>query len=76
MVWSGGGGKAAAQARPVVRHIDRHFTADIEPALKVGMPMANALIRDFGPPAMLKEITGQQLGRAYSIDHYLSLFVS
>ncbi len=48
--------------------------ADIERNLFVSPPTANALIRDFEQLGLLQEITGQQRGRAYVFDRYLSLF--
>jgi Fic family protein len=50
--------------------------ADIETALSVSTPTANALIRDFERLGILKEITGQRRGRSFMFDHYLRLFVS
>ena len=50
--------------------------ADIERNLPVSSPTANALIRDFEQLGLLQEITGQQRGRAYVFDRYLSLFTS
>jgi Fic family protein len=50
--------------------------ADIETALSVSTPTANALIRDFERLGILKEITGQRRGRSFIFDRYLRLFVS
>jgi Fic family protein len=50
--------------------------ADIEAALSVSTPTANALIRDFERLGILKEITGQLRGRSYMFNRYLRLFVS
>ncbi len=50
--------------------------ADIETALSVSTPTANALIRDFERLGILKEITGQRRGRSFVFDRYLRLFVS
>lgn len=49
---------------------------DVEVALSVSTPTANALIRDLEKLGILIEITGQQRGRVYSFDRYLSLFFS
>jgi Fic family protein len=72
-------GKRAANARQVLNLLYRKpvvSAADIEKALSVSTPTANALIRDFESLGMLQEITGQQRGRAYAFDRYLRLFVS
>lgn len=49
---------------------------DVEMALAVSTPTANALIRDMETLGVLVEITGQQRGRVYAFDRYLGLFVS
>ena len=72
-------GKRATNARQLLNLLCRKpvvSAADIEKALSVSTPTANALIRDFEKLGMLKEITGQQRGRAYAFDRYLRLFVS
>ncbi len=72
-------GKRAANARVLLNLLYRKpvvSAADIETALSVSTPTANALIRDFEGLGILKEITGQQRGRAYSFDRYLRLFFS
>lgn len=72
-------GKRAANARQLLNLLYRKpvvSAADIEKALSVSTPTANALIRDFEKLGMLQEITGQQRGRAYAFDRYLRLFVS
>lgn len=72
-------GKRAVNARQVLNLLYRKpvvSAADIEKALSVSTPTANALIRDFEKLGMLLEITGQQRGRAYAFDRYLRLFVS
>ena len=72
-------GKRAANARALLNLLYRKpvvSAADIETALSVSTPTANALIRDFEGLGILKEITGQQRGRAYSFDRYLRLFFS
>ena len=55
--------KRAANARQVLNLLYRQSVvsgADIEKALSVSTPTANALIRDFEKLGMLREITGQQ----------------
>ena len=72
-------GKRAANARQMLNLLYRKpvvSAADIEKALSVSTPTANALIRDFEKLGMLQEITGQQRGRAYAFDRYLRLFIS
>ena len=72
-------GKRAANARQLLNLLYRKpvvSAADIERALFLSTPTANALIRDFERLGMLQEITGQQRGRAYAFDRYLRLFVS
>lgn len=72
-------GKRTPNARAVLGLLYRRpvITAgDIETALGVSTPTANALIRDLIGLGILKEITGQQRWRAYAFDRYLSLFVS
>jgi Fic family protein len=72
-------GKRAVNARQVLNLLYRKpvvSAADIEKALSVSTPTANALIRDFEKLELLQEITGQQRGRAYAFDRYLRLFIS
>ena len=72
-------GKRAANARQLLNLLYRKpvvSAADIEAALSVSTPTANALIRDFEGLGILKEITGQQRGRAYAFERYLRLFFS
>lgn len=72
-------GKRAANARQMLNLLYRKpvvSALDVEKALSVSTPTANALIRDFENLGMLQEITGQQRGRAYAFDRYLRLFVS
>ncbi len=72
-------GKRAANARQLLNLLYRKpivTAADIERNLSVSSPTANALIRDFKQLGLLQEITGQQRGRAYVFDRYLSLFAS
>lgn len=56
--------------QPVVSAID------LEHALKISTPTANALIRDLQRLQILSEITGQLRGRAYAFEPYLDLFLS
>ena len=72
-------GKRAVNARQLLNLLYRKplvSATDIETALSVSTPTANALIRDFERLGILKEITGQQRGRAYAFDRYLHLFFS
>lgn len=72
-------GKRAVNAREMLNLLYRKpvvSAADVEKALSVSTPTANALIRDFEKLGMLREFTGQQRGRAYAFDRYLRLFVS
>lgn len=72
-------GKRAANARQLLNLLYRKpvvTAADVERALEVTTPTANALVRDFERLGLLREITGQQRGRVYGFDRYLRLFVS
>ncbi len=72
-------GKRVPNARQVLNLLYRQpmITAvDIEHALGVSTPTANALIRDFQKLGLLVEITGQLRGRAYVFERYLNLFIS
>jgi len=72
-------GKRAANARQALNLLYRKplvSAADLETALSISTPTANALIRDLQKLGILKEITGQQRSRAYAFDSYLRLFVS
>ncbi len=72
-------GKRAVNARSLLNVLYRKpvvSASDIEAALSVSTPTANALIRDFERLGLLKEISGQLRGRTYVFDRYLSLFVS
>lgn len=72
-------GKRSVNARQGLNLLYRKpiiSAADLEQALSVSTPTANALIRDFERLAILKEITGQQRGRAYVFERYLHLFLS
>jgi hypothetical protein len=50
--------------------------ADLEQALSITTPTANALIKALVELGILKEITGQQRWRSYAFERYLSLFLS
>ena len=72
-------GKRVVNARQMLNLLYRKpivSAADIEQALAVSTPTANALIRDFEKLKILQEMTGQQRGRIYGFNRYLSLFVS
>ena len=72
-------GKRVVNARQALNLLYRKpiiSAADLEQALSVSTPTANALIRDFERLAILKEITGQQRGRSYVFERYLPLFLS
>lgn len=72
-------GKRAANARQALNLLYRKpiiSAADLEQALSISTPTANALIHDFERLGILKEITGQQRGRAYVFERYLHLFLS
>jgi Fic family protein len=49
---------------------------DLEQTLQISTPTANALLKALIEKEVLVEITGQQRGRLYSFDRYLSLFFS
>lgn len=72
-------GRRAASAREALNLLYRKpvvSAADVEQALNVSTPTANALIRDLERLGILKEMTGQQRGRAYAFERYLGLFLS
>ncbi|OYY59802.1 MAG: cell filamentation protein Fic, partial [Hydrogenophilales bacterium 28-61-11] len=72
-------GKRAPNARLMLNLLYRKpmvSATDIEVALSVSTPTANALIRDMENLGIVTEITGQQRGRVFAFDRYLSLFVS
>ena len=72
-------GKRAANARQALNLLYRKpviSAATLEEALSISTPTANALIRDLETLGILREVTGQQRGRAYAFDSYLKLFVS
>ncbi len=72
-------GKRAVSARQLLNHLYRKplvSAADVEAALSISTPTANAMIREFERLGLLEEITGQQRGRLYAFERYLRLFVS
>jgi Fic family protein len=72
-------GKRVPNARQVLNLLYRQpmiAAVDIEQAIGVSTPTANALIRDFQKLDILMEITGQMRGRTYVFERYLNLFVS
>lgn len=74
-----GMGKRAGTARQAVNFLYRKpviEAADLEQALEVSTPTANALIKALMEQGILVEITGQQRGRVYAFDRYLGLFLS
>lgn len=71
-------GKRAPIARAALKVLYRKplvSSADLERALEVSTPTANALIRELLRVGVLVEITGQQRGRIYAFERYLNLFV-
>jgi Fic family protein len=72
-------GKRTPNAKRVLNLLySRPFVSamDIEEALKVSTPTANALVRDFIRLGILSEVGEQQRGRTYLFHRYLSLFLS
>ena len=47
---------------------------DVEEALSITTPTANALIKSLVDLGILVEITGQQRWRSYAFERYLNLF--
>ena len=71
-------GKRAHNAHLALNFLYRRPMAtslDIEKALEISTPTANALIRELLRLGILVEVTGQQRGRVYVFDRYLKLFV-
>jgi Mn-dependent DtxR family transcriptional regulator len=56
--------------RPVIA------ASDLESALDVSSPTAQALVKDLIRLGILVEITGQMRGRLYEFETYLDLFTS
>ena len=48
--------------------------ADLQTALQVTNPTANAVLRDLGNLGLVSEVTGRQWGRAYAFQRYIALF--
>lgn len=72
-------GKRAATARQALNVLYRKpilGAADLEKALEISTPTANRLINALMEKGILVEVTGQQRGRVYAFDRYLSLFIS
>lgn len=72
-------GKRTSAARAALNVLYRTplvSAADLERALQVSTPTANALIRELIALGILVEITGQRRGRVFAFDRYLKLFVS
>ncbi len=72
-------GKRVPNARAALNLLYRHpvvSAADVESALKVSAPTAQALVKDLIRLGILVEITGQMRGRLYAFQTYLQLFVS
>ncbi len=72
-------GKRAPNAQQALNLLYRQplvSASEVERALGVSAPTANALIRDLVRLGVLTEITGQQRWRTYTFDRYLRLFVS
>ncbi len=72
-------GKRAPNAKLALNVLYRQpivSAADLEDALSVSTPTANALIRDFVRLGILTEVTGQARGRVYEFKRYLDLFLS
>lgn len=72
-------GKRAPNAKLALNVLYRQpivSAADLESALSISTPTANALIRDFERLGILTETTGQARGRVYEFQRYLGLFLS
>lgn len=72
-------GKRAPNAKLALNFLYRQpvaSAADLETALSVSTPTANALIRDLERLGILTEVTGQARGRVYTFKRYLGLFLS
>lgn len=72
-------GKRTPNARQTLNLLYRTpivSAGDLETALEVSTPTANAIIRDLVGLGILVETTGQQRWRSYSFDRYLRLFLS
>jgi len=74
-----GMGKRAGTARAALNVLYRQpviEASDLERALEVTTPTANALIKTLIEKGILVETTGQQRGRVYAFQRYLELFLS
>ena len=72
-------GKRAGNARQAVHLLYRQpviEASDLERALTVTTPTANALLKALIANGILIETTGQQRGRVYAFQRYLDLFIS
>lgn len=72
-------GKRVPNARAALHLLYRQpviSAADLEQALGVSAPTAQALVKDLIRLGILVEITGQARGRVYEFEPYLDLFVS
>lgn len=72
-------GKRVPNARAALNLLYRRpliSAADLEQALQVSAPTAQALVKDLIRLGILVEITGQVRGRVYEFEPYLDLFVS
>lgn len=70
-------GKRAELANKFLSILYRHpivSAKEVEEALQIATPTANALLRTFKELEILDEITGQQRGRIYVFTRYLELF--
>jgi Fic family protein len=72
-------GKRATKAREALNLLYRSpivNAADLEQALDVSTPTANALIKGLIEKGILVEVSGQRRGRIYAFERYLELFLS
>lgn len=72
-------GKRAPNARAALNLLYRKpiiSAADLAHGLSVSSPTAQTLVKDLQKLAVLQEISGQERGRVYAFDRYLSLFLS
>jgi Fic family protein len=72
-------GKRAPNARAALNLLYRRpviAASDLESALDVSSPTAQALVKDLIRLGILVEITGQMRGRLYEFETYLDLFTS
>ncbi|RJQ78955.1 MAG: hypothetical protein C4519_11440 [Desulfobacteraceae bacterium] len=72
-------GKRARTARSALNLLYRQplvNAGDVEQALSISTPTANALIKAMMELGILVEVTGQQRFRSYVFERYLKLFLS